>query len=59
MTTTEWKEHDRLELAYARSVYRQAKAAWLARGSDRNIDAFFAAERRLEAVKASIAKGAA
>jgi len=45
---------DRTELAYCRSVYRAAKAAWLARGSDRNIDRLYAAEERLLAVEAAI-----
>jgi hypothetical protein len=46
---------DRRELAYARKAYRAAYAAWLARGSDRNIDRLFAAEKHLFAVQDAIA----
>ena len=54
MTQAEIAAFDARELAYARAAYRVAKAAWLRRGSDRNIDRYFAAEQRLDAVKAAI-----
>lgn len=54
MTPAEIARFDRRELAIARAEYKAAEAAWLARGSDRNIDRFFAAERRLDQLKAAI-----
>lgn len=45
---------DRTELQIARRAFAAAEAAWKVRGSDRNIDALYRAEMRLQAVREAI-----